>query len=110
VRGIPFHYDYNATYSILKAGLGDQAEGELKVQSLTENPYRHEKVATIQLDLTPAIFLDEVSQGKSEWQIEVAEFLVSDNTNKPVQLVIDTHFRGFTPLHCFRESCDYNIE
>ena len=92
------------------------------MQSLTESPYRNEKVATVTFKQTPAVLLDDMSQRKDEWQIEATECSetrssalndganVSGNMNRSVQLVIDTHFRGFTPLHGFRENYDYKIE
>jgi hypothetical protein len=99
-------------------GLGDGGSG-LKVHSLAFNPYRQaeEKVATISFAKVPNHLSNGV--GKDEWRFSLPTFETpqlfdeedeEDTPRRDPELVIDTHFKGFTPLRSFRRAADHKVE
>ena len=99
-------------------GLEDEGPG-LKVYSLAFNPYRQEqeKVATISFAKVPSHLSN--GAGKDEWQFplptfespQVSEEEEEDDTpRRETYIVIDTHFKGFTPLQSFQNASDHKIE
>lgn len=119
VRGIPHTCKRNETGKIIKVALGLEQEGQdLKVCSLALNPYRqeHEKVATVSFASVPRVLSNSV--GKDQWQFplhgfdyhQVSDEDEEDTPRREAELVIDTHFKGFTPLRSFRNASDYQVE
>jgi hypothetical protein len=120
VRGIPHSCKRSGTEKIIKAALGLEDEGPgLKVYSLAFNPYRQseEKVATISFVKVPSCLSN--GAGKDEWQFPLPTFEPpqvldedddEDTPYRDAQLVIDTHFKGFTPLRSFQKTTDHRIE
>jgi hypothetical protein len=122
VRGIPHSCKRRETEKIIKAALGLEDEGPgLKVYSLAFNPYRQaqEKVATISFARVPSRLSN--SPAKDEWRFPLPTFeppQVSDEDEdedediprRDAELVIDTHFKGFTPLRSFQKALDHKIE
>jgi hypothetical protein len=111
VRGIPNNYNRQKTIETLCSILGlCNIDGRLKLGSLATSPYRPEKVATISFRETPLC----LHRG-DEWT-----FLLSDSgrpnaddIEDPLpspQIVIDSHFRDFTPLRTFESEFDHTIE
>lgn len=120
VRGIPHRCKRSETGEIIKAALGleDEARG-LKVCSIAFNCYRQarERVATISFARVPSTLSNDA--GKDEWQFPVPrseppqvfdENEDEDAPGRDAELVIDTHFRGFTPLRSFQKAADHKIE
>lgn len=120
VRGIPHSCKRRETEKIIKAALGlEDEEPGLKVYSLAFNPYREaqEKVATVSFAKVPSRLSN--GAGKDEWQFPLPIFeplQVSDEDDdediprRDAELVIDTHFKGFTPLRSFQKASDHKIE
>jgi hypothetical protein len=88
------------------------------VRSLALNPYRqfHEKVATVSFASVPSAL--NSGTGKYQWQFSLPGFddhqLPYENGEdappREAELVIDTHFRGFTALRSFHNSADCKVE
>jgi hypothetical protein len=120
VRGIPHSCKRNETEKITKAALGLDDEGPgLKVYSLAFNPYREgqEKVATISFAKVPSHLSNDA--GRDEWQFPLPTFEPpgafdedddKDTPRRDTKLVIDTHFKGFTPLRSFQKASDHKVE
>lgn len=120
VRGIPHGCKRSETAKIIKTALGlEDEEVGLEVCSVAFNPYREaqEKVATIRFASVPNS-LSAVG-GKDEWRFPLARSEVpevsdedddEDTPHRDVQLVFDTHFKGFTSLRSFRNTSDHKIE
>jgi hypothetical protein len=119
VQGIPRNCNRSKTEEIIKAALGVEDEGAgLKVYSLALNPYRQaqQKVATISFTKVPSHLSN--GAGKDVWEFPLQTFETSqvfdeddeDTPRRDAELVIDTHFRGFTPLRSFQKASDHKIE
>jgi hypothetical protein len=120
VRGIPHSCKRRETEKIIKTALGleDQGPG-LRVSSLAFNPYRQaqEKVATVSFAEVPSSLSN--GTGKGEWKFPLPIFeppqASGDDDDEDIprrdeELVIDTHFKGFTPLRSFQNASDHKIE
>ena len=94
LQGIPHHAGPQAVKSFVKKGLQLGQDANVKVCSLANSPYRQdEKVATLTIsekwDRLPC------DAKKDEWSFDIPD----DIAKGDVSLKLDTHFRGFTPLH-----------
>ena len=111
VRGIPNNYNGQKTKEILSSILGlSNIDKSLKLGSLATSPYRPEKVATISFRETPLCLWkgDEWSFGLPDsGQPDTDD--IDDSLPSP-QIVIDSHFRDFTPLRTFESELDHAIE
>jgi hypothetical protein len=111
VRGIPNNYNRQKTIETLRSILClCNIDGRLKLGSLATSPYRPEKVATISFRETPPCL-----QNGDEWSFQLSDFEQpnADYNDDPLpspQIVIDTHFRDFTPLRTFESEFDHTIE
>ena len=110
VRGIPGSLDRISTTNLIREGLLIREEEAVKVRSLTESPYRSEKIATATFTKLPSMLGESTLKSMDEWQ-----FVVTSNLNSTLpictSLVFDTHFRGFTPLnHAYGPDVDYKAE
>src|SRR5947207_12319847 len=120
VRGIPGSCGSNEARKIIKATLRLENEGlGLQVCSIASNPYRQAqgKVATISFASVPSSLFN--SAGKDEWRfpLQGSEFRRvpskdgdDDAPHSGLELVFDTHFRGFTSLRSFQNPLDHKIE
>jgi hypothetical protein len=119
VRSIPHNCKRSEIEKIIKTSLGLEHEGpDLKVYSVASNPYRNgqEKVATINFERVPSTLSGGV--GKDEWRFPLLGsvpqvFDGDDGENPPhrdTDVVLDTHFKGFTPLRSFQNAPDHKIE
>jgi hypothetical protein len=111
VRGIPNNYTRQKTKETLNSILGlCNIDQSLRLGSLATSPYRPEKVATISFRETPLCLRsgDEWSFGLSDsGQPDTDD--IDDSLPSP-QIVIDSHFRDFTPLRTFESELDHAIE
>lgn len=111
MRGIPNNYNGQKTKEILSSILGlSNIDKSLKLGSLATSPYRPEKVATISFRETPLCLWkgDEWSFGLPDsGQPDTDD--IDDSLPSP-QIVIDSHFRDFTPLRTFESELDHAIE
>ncbi|KAI0188869.1 hypothetical protein EV127DRAFT_433207 [Xylaria flabelliformis] len=104
LRQIPINADKSLVCELVSAALGIKPD-TVFISSLARsvNPYEVTKVAT--LTFTDARGVEDVFQKPreglnvvgygDEWNITVE----LDDSSEPVELIIDTHFRGLTPLH-----------
>jgi hypothetical protein len=111
VRGIPNNYNKQKTKEILNSILGlCNTDQNLKLGSLATCPYRPEKVATISFRETPQCLRkgDEWNFGLPDsGQPDTGD--IDDSLPSP-QIVIDSHFRDFTPLRTFDSELEHTIE
>lgn len=90
LRGLPGDWDEEETKAFLQAKLSLSEDTELTVHSLACHPTRPgEKIATLGFSKIPTYL--EKSQEHSI------------TLGKRRQLVLDTHFEGFTPLHSIED-------
>ena len=69
----------------------------VKVCSLADSPYpRQGKVATLEFSNTPSCLHPDAV--RDEWYFDNIRGCEQEH-NADVSLVLDTHFRGLTPLH-----------
>lgn len=117
VRRVPVHYERSDISRLLSQVLLVENEETIKVWSLTTNPYRSEKVATVTFDQIPDLLMNNAERGKNEWQFEARDLFneahdtarISCTQTPPI--AIDTNFLGFTPLHLAEAPrSDYNVE
>lgn len=118
MRGLPHSCKRSETGKIIRAALGLEEESGLNVCSIAFNCYREsrERVATISFAKVPSA----LSNGaKDEWRFplpssESLQFVDGsedeDTPSRHVELVIDTHFIGFTSLRSFRKVSDHKFE
>ncbi|KAI0546744.1 hypothetical protein F4679DRAFT_404747 [Xylaria curta] len=104
LRQIPINADKPLTRKLVSAALGMKPD-TVSISSLARslNPYEITKVAT--LTFTDARGVEDIFQKPreglnivgygDEWNITVE----LDESNEPVELIIDTHFKGLTPLY-----------
>jgi hypothetical protein len=96
------------TKEALKSVLGLLSTGEsLILGSFATSPYRRERVATISFRETPLCL-----RSGDEWRFNLPEFGNGDIGDylSSHQIVIDSHFRDFTPLRTFESESDHLIE
>jgi hypothetical protein len=111
VRGIPNNYKRQKTKETLNSILGlCNIDGSLKLGSLATSPYRPEKVATISFRETPLCL-----RRGDEWSFQLPDSGLPDLDDiddylPSPQIVIDSHFRDFTPLRTFESEFDHEIE
>jgi hypothetical protein len=106
-RGIPYDYDRIRTIGALESILGLCNTGGLTLGSFATSPYCHERVATISFRKTPPCL-----RSGDEWRFNLSEF-GNEVIRAPLsshQIVIDSHFRDFTPLRTFESESDHLIE
>lgn len=111
VRGIPNNYNWQKTKETLNSILGlSDIHQSLILGSLATSPYRPEKVATISFREIPLCL-----QKGDEWSFRLFDSRqrdtddIDDPSQSP-QIVIDSHFRDFTPLRTFESKSDHTIE
>lgn len=111
VRGLPNDYNAERTKRVLNAVLGlCKTDGVLKLGSLASSPYRSEKVGTISFREIPPCL-----QRGNEWSFKLPDPEQPDTDDHDdclpsPQIVIDSHFRDFTPLRTFESESDHTIE
>ena len=116
VRRIPECYKGSGVLRLLSKALLIENEKSIRVWSLAESPYRSEKIATVTFDQIPATLTKSSIRDKDEWHFEAREsFDKANDVTKisPIQMppILDTHFRGFTPLHLAEApEFEYNAE
>jgi hypothetical protein len=99
VRGLPLFWSRPFFIGVVSASITVR-EDSVRVHSYTENPYRSERMAIVSLDSSH----DEVltPNTKMEWLIQVKlpnrEATPKGLHDKPIQLLFDTHFYGFSEL------------
>ncbi|OCK93158.1 uncharacterized protein K441DRAFT_697330 [Cenococcum geophilum 1.58] len=105
LRGIPGSFDLEQVKKLVKSVLSLDNSDEVAISSLAEDPCREsEKIATVELTKRPQITCD----GKDEWALLIPnEQLQNNEENQRLnrkRMVLDTHFRGLTPLHSAKDS------
>jgi hypothetical protein len=112
VKGIPATYTKQTTEQLLQLALGLVDESSrLKVHSLAFDPYEPRatasKVATVTFRGVPR----ELTHDKNQWTFTIRDIHVEDS-QKPrnVQITIDSHFEGFTPLNTLHSGEAHKIE
>jgi hypothetical protein len=92
LRGIPQNQDERGVEALIREALKLESDIDVKVCSLAESPYSKDwKIATLNFSNTPNCLSD-----KDEWPFTLRRNDEENHTE--YNLVMDTHFRGFTPL------------
>ena len=104
VRGIPLSLHITALQESLKKLLESQ---DIRVDSLAPSSItRQGQVATIRVADSK-----KLPDSQDEWRIAAGRTFVAEADNKREQtLVIDSHFRGFTPLYSPASDADHSLE
>jgi hypothetical protein len=106
LRGIPVNYSLQDVESLVGDILELGNEIKVEVRSLANSPYpRHERIATLDFSTPPGRLCGDRHQ--DEWCFNIPRDGRPGQTK--IDLVFDTHFRGFTPLHAERDG-DCKIE
>jgi len=120
VRGIPHLCNRKETEKIIKAALGLEHENpSFALHSLAANPYRpqQEKVATLTFTRIPSCLCS--SKNETQWCFTIPSLQPpqandkdadDDTFRRATEIVLDNHFRGFTPLSSFRSTSDHRFE
>jgi len=92
LQGIPKNQDEHGVEALVKKALKLESDIDVKVCSLARSPYPQDgKIATLNFSKTPNCLSDE-----GEWKFSLRQKEGENHTE--VTLIVDTHFRGFTPL------------
>lgn len=106
LRGIPQEY---TVYDILPASndaVGSHAN--IEVYSLASDPCRHnKKIATLESPNVPDQILEEAA--KDGWTLHTRPLDTGWRLGRRSQMIMDTHFHGFTPLHS-SEKDEHTVE
>jgi hypothetical protein len=98
VRGLPLFWSRPFFIRVVSASIAVR-EDSVRVHSYTENPYRSERMAIVSLDSHDEVL---TANTKMEWFIQVKlpnqEAMPKGLQDKPVQLLFDSHFYGFSEL------------
>lgn len=120
VRGIPHLCNRKETEKIIKAALGLEHENpSFAIHSLAANPYRpqQEKVATLTFTRIPSFLYS--SENETQWCFTIPnlqlpqasdEDVDDDTFRRATEIVLDNHFRGFTPLSSSQNISDHKFE
>lgn len=111
VRGIPANAKLSAVSKLLKSVLDLGANSvRMRTRSLALDPYDPQyQVATISFDKRP----ESLVSNKSEWRFQVVPDIDSsedEHIARDDQIIVDTHFRGFTALNSFKDEKFHLIE
>jgi hypothetical protein len=114
VRGIPIQYGVVETQELLSSVCKVGAD-MVVIGSLATSPHRDEKVATVSFLELPSVLESET---QDEWSFEFSlNTSLQDSSNPPIgagwnvlYLLIDTHFRGFTPFSSFKSQSEHKME
>jgi hypothetical protein len=109
VRGIPANSKVNTASKLLKSVLGAD-NFRMRIRSLALDPYDPQyKVATVTFDKRPESFTPK----KSEWRFHIVPEIDSsedEHVTRDDQIIVDTHFHGFTALNSFKDEKFHLIE
>jgi protein SERAC1 len=98
VRGLPLFWSRPFFIGVVSASITVR-EDSVRVHSYTENPYRPERMAIVSLDSDNEVLTPNT---KMEWLIQVKlpnqEVTPKSLHDKPIQLIFDSHFYGFSEL------------
>jgi hypothetical protein len=120
VRGIPHLCNQKETEKIIKAAVGLEYENpSFALHSLAANPYRpqQEKVATLTFTRIPSCLCS--SKNETQWCFAIPNLQLpqasdkdanGDTFRRATEVVLDSHFRGFTPLSSFQDTSDHKSE
>lgn len=109
VRGIPQHHTWESTKAFLEDCLGfENGSSDIKLHSLARSAFRNdEKTVTI----TSTDILQKLPGGKEAWTLDCPENTDKFDDGQPNrEIVIDTHFEGFTVLNSFENDEDHLLE
>jgi hypothetical protein len=109
VRGIPANSKVNTASKLLKSVLGAD-NLHMRIRSLALDPYDPQyKVATVTFNKRPESFTPK----KSEWRFNIVPEIDSskdEHVARDDQIIVDTHFHGFTALNSFKDDKFHLIE
>ncbi|KAH0556219.1 hypothetical protein GP486_005853, partial [Trichoglossum hirsutum] len=112
VRGLSATHNKRTIKGFLKSKLGLGGDSRLKICSLAHSPHRHEeKVATINFEGTSSVLQSD----GNEWVIDAPGNDSSDDDialsrEYEQNIIIDSHFEGFTPMSSFENDADHKID
>ncbi|KAK7749566.1 hypothetical protein SLS53_000142 [Cytospora paraplurivora] len=98
LRKCPNDVDSSTLTRLLSDALGDVAVEEINIQSLARDYgiCNTTKTATLMFRKLPRLVTEQPKQ--TQWAISL-DHLRGDTNKSPEDLVLDTHFQGFTPLN-----------
>lgn len=98
VTGIPDDYDESQTGALLSRELDLDDDVLVQVLSFARNPLRQDEwIATLSFSQIPA---ELFKRGQQHINLPPTS---SESRGPPRQVVIDSHFEGFTPLHTAKD-------
>lgn len=101
VRGLPIFWTRPFFIGVVSASITVK-EDSVRVHSFAENPYRPERMAIVSLDSHDSHDGALIPNKKMEWLIQVKlpdeEATPKGPRDKPIQLLFDSHFYGFSEL------------
>lgn len=96
LQGIPSKYTKDTVKTLLREALRLDREATIQIKSLAISPYdKGEAVATLTFDKIPPTLSNASPLLKFEFTLPNTQSIA-----KTVDLLLDTHFYGFTTLHC----------
>lgn len=96
LRGIPYHSDRSYAQRLIRGALNLNDDVEINIRSFADGPFRYGqrgKVATLTFSEVPPLLMST----DSEWKLEYSDYKTKSEST--TNLIFDTHFHGFTPLH-----------
>jgi hypothetical protein len=112
VRCIPVRYDRAKITTLLKSRFGLDRDSKFRLESLAQDPYDLKYlVATFDVYLSR----DLLPHGKDQFAYELTGNHLTDDGDKndddedTFDILLDSHFRGFTPLHS-HDASEYLLE
>jgi hypothetical protein len=103
LRGLPSTCDRRAVEILASRALNLENDINVEVCSLADSPYRRqEKIAILEFSNTPSYLFPHA--GRDQWCFANIRGYEQEH-NADISLVLDTHFRGFTPLHSENDIC-----
>jgi hypothetical protein len=85
---------------------------QLKIYSLAPNPYEPQGKASKVATFTFNGVSKNLSVSRKEWTFTIPEGdqIEEDSSSRQLQISIDIHFEGFTPMNAFEIVDDHKIE
>jgi len=109
IRGIPGNAKAKAASMLLKSVLGEENLG-MRIRSLACDAYAPQhSVATVTFRKRPKVLTPD----KSEWRFPISPEINSSDEEQVAgheEIIIDTHFHGFTALNSFEDKAYHLME
>ena len=109
VRGIPANAKAKTASMLLKSVLGEKNLG-MRIRSLAPDAYAPQhNVATVTFQKRPKL----LTPNKSDWRFLISPEINSSDEEQVArddEIIIDTHFHGFTALNSFEDKAFHLME